>query len=471
MVLILQYGFSQDWELFVKDQNSYYKQQYNNSAKVENFLFDSILVKGDFKIMYFNAKSSLKDECYKEIKQKIYYDYWFKNSNKIDSLIQNDDSILFISDYYSKIDTFLFKPYIKLNDTWITNGITIKCSNLGIMDIFGEQDSVKTFVCNGNNFDNIKFILSKRHGLIEFLPFNEIIFHSNISNFSPYFELIGFNNGETSRGYTQPEFNDYFHLKAGDILYWKDYTSPIDITIPTSTTYHIDSITFVFISSDSIYYDYKRIDYDKIGAISRIGYYSNFHLRKDEGVIVKNHTSWFGLKYDRYQSNEIFFLESLYFKIENDDTITYLQYQLPGLFIDTANCQAAMAADYDWTVGFSTREGNIFQGTYSWGESSSTLIGSIINGIKYSETNIPTKIVGVNFDELNIFPNPFVDYLNIELKDNFNSQLQIYDLLGNIIISTIHKDKIDLSGLNPGIYILRIINNNGKIRQIKIIKQ
>jgi hypothetical protein len=470
-MLIVNNGFSQDWNPFVLNQNSYYKQQYDNSAKVENFLLDSILNIEDAEILYFNAKSELKPDCYKNIKAAFEYMDWFKNPNKIDSLVKKNDSILFIANYPSDLDTFIFKPYAKLDNSWITNGITITCTRIEVSDILNNQDSIKTYTCSGNGYDGIEFVLSKNYGFLKFLPLNEFLYHSSSSDFPPYFELIGYSNGISSFGYTHPDFSDYFHLGTGDMLYWRDYSNPDDITQPRSTTYHVDSITTVYISSDSVYYGYKRTDYNENGAVTHVGNYSTYHLRKDEGKIVQINTSWFGLKYNRYQPYEIFFLESLYFKIENNDTITYTQYHLPGLTIDTSDCMVGFIADYDLTVGFSTREGKIFQGTYSWGESSTTLIGSIINGIKYNETDIPTGIDKITFDNIKVYPNPFHDYINIKSPDGV-SLLEIFDATGSLILkSEIDNEIIDLGKLTTGIYIMKITDSKDKTRQLKLLKQ
>jgi hypothetical protein len=470
LILTAHAGFSQDWNLFVLGRNSYYKQQYDDSAKVENFLLDSVLSTGHTEISYFNSKSTLKPDCYHNIKQE-FEDFGWLNPNKIDRLIKVNDSVLFTVRYPDEQDTFIFKPYAKLNDSWSTNGVTISCSALGVLDIFGNQDSVKTYTCAGNGYDGIEFILSKNHGFIKFLPLNEFLYHSTSSDFPPCFELIGFSDGMTSKGYTQPDFSDYFHLHAGDLLYWRDYSDPFDITQPRSTTYHLDSITYAYISPDSVHYDYKRISYNGNGAVSHVGNYSTYHLRKDEGNIVQNHTSWFGLKYNRYQSGDVFFLESLYYKTENHDTVTYAQYYLRGLIIDTISCETGQIMDYDLTVGFSTRAGKIFQGTYSWGESSTTLIGSIIDGVKYGATEIPTGVVNIRDGSLMVYPNPVKDYLTIVSLNHTLNSIEIYDVAGNLVTTQKYRDNLYLGELKSGVYIVKIWNDHKYIGQRKIIKQ
>jgi hypothetical protein len=466
-----QFGFTQDWQLFIKNQVSYYQQYIDNSIKVESFLFDSSIYNNGIKYLYFNSKSELSDYCYSNLRQEINKLDWLKNPNKIDSLIIINDSVLFVSDYYSEMDTFIFKPFSNVGDSWITNGITLKCTEKKIAEIVGIQDSIKVFECNSSPYDTIIIVLSKSFGLIKFLPFKDFLYHSGNTAFSPYFELIGLKKENISKGYVQPDFNEYFHLNVGDVLFWRDYSDPDDIRIPESTTYHVDSITFVYISKDSVYYEYKITDYDERGAISYIGNYSSFYLRMDEGKIFRNSTSWFGLKYDRFQSNEVFILNELDLKIEGGDTITYIYYQLPGIFIDTTDCQIRFAYDYDLTVGFSTREGKRYQGTFSWGESSTVMIGSIINGVKYGITDIPTGLNGLTTDGIKIYPIPAIDNLTINSPNTKIVKLELYDISGNLILSKSYTEKLNLREVNSGIYILRLVDKNNILHHFEIIKQ
>ena len=263
-ILAGELGNAQGWQLFVKNQLSYYQQRIDKSIKVETFLLDSSLNINGVDYLYFNAKSELSENCYSKLRKEFENFDWIKNPNKIDSLLMTGDTILFIASFSSLLDTFIFKPYCKVGDSWITNSIKIECTEVNVAHILGIQDSIKIFKCTGAAYDTIEFVLSKSYGLIKFLPFNEFIWHDINSDFVPYFELIGFTRADISKGYIHPSFSKYFHLSIGDILFWRDYSGQYD-TFPESTTYHIDSITFAYISDDSVYYDYTRTDYNKKG--------------------------------------------------------------------------------------------------------------------------------------------------------------------------------------------------------------
>lgn len=86
----------------------------------------------------------------------------------------------------------------------------------------------------------------------------------------------------------------------------------------------------------------------------------------------------------------------------------------------------------------------------------------------------PTDFV----DQINLYPNPVVNYLNIRFKKNesVNYQLQLFDINGKQIIKTSlnsqnNNHKLDVSLLSNGIYVLSIssVETNYK-KSFKIIK-
>lgn len=472
LLITSQLAFSQSWNPFPKDQNSYFKQQNETSIKVESFLMDSTKSIGNLQLLYFNANSELNGTCNSSLRQTTNKMYWAKNSNKIDSLLMTGDSLLFISSFDSKLDTFIFKPFSKLNESWVINGTTIRCAEVGMMDVFGEPDSIKTFKCSGTGFDSVEFILSKSHGFTKFLPFNAFHYYSILYNQLPqYFQLIGYRKNGISKGYVQPDFNDYFHLNAGDILYWRDYSAPWDIQQRGYTKYHIDTINYSYLSHDSIFYQLRQTNFDEKGVFESTNNYSKIHLRRDEGKIVNSQTSWVGTKFSTDPISDILFLSSLELKMENEDTITFVNYVFDGFSLDISTCDVRTGFDMSLSVGFSTRAGQIFQGSYSWGEYSSTLIGSVINGIKNGITDIPTGINTLHSTELKIYPNPVKNYLTIDYPNHKIENIVIYDVVGNLMMSTKTKEKIDFSSFPKGVYILKICEANNGFRQFKIMKQ
>ena len=82
-------------------------------------------------------------------------------------------------------------------------------------------------------------------------------------------------------------------------------------------------------------------------------------------------------------------------------------------------------------------------------------------------------ISDVNTNNFNLYPNPAHDFIYIDLVNSCseNVSFKLYDLLGNKILETqLNKNnKIDIAGLNTGIYIFQI-NNNNNIFDGKLLK-
>jgi len=142
-------------------------------------------------------------------------------------------------------------------------------------------DSIKIFSFSSNPYETVKFKLSKNYGLIEFLPFNEFIYHYQYSDLEPQFKIIGFETPAQKKGYSKPNFENYFHLKQGDKLFWRNYSKPDNLILPETISYDVDSITYSYLSSDSVYYEFSRKNYNKYGVLQYIGNYSENYTKKN----------------------------------------------------------------------------------------------------------------------------------------------------------------------------------------------
>lgn len=96
------------------------------------------------------------------------------------------------------------------------------------------------------------------------------------------------------------------------------------------------------------------------------------------------------------------------------------------------------------------------------------------------EEGMTTGIAGLNEEAVNIFPNPVRGQVAIEIAAPFQGKLQmeVYDLAGRKILQTSEKlfqggipFSLDISGIHSGIYLLRLINDEGlPVYQTKIEK-
>ena len=83
-----------------------------------------------------------------------------------------------------------------------------------------------------------------------------------------------------------------------------------------------------------------------------------------------------------------------------------------------------------------------------------------------SEINFP-----YSGNNVNIFPNPVIDYMDVKLSNNADLQsLDIYNIDGIMIKSTqTGLPKIDCSGLKAGLYLLKV-NLKLKTEVVKFVK-
>jgi CHRD domain/Secretion system C-terminal sorting domain len=75
--------------------------------------------------------------------------------------------------------------------------------------------------------------------------------------------------------------------------------------------------------------------------------------------------------------------------------------------------------------------------------------------------------------KLDMYPNPFIDVININNKTNGTLKVEISDLLGKLIESkTIHSDtsQFDYSYLKSGIYLIKLSKTDNQSTTFKIIK-
>jgi PKD repeat protein len=105
------------------------------------------------------------------------------------------------------------------------------------------------------------------------------------------------------------------------------------------------------------------------------------------------------------------------------------------------------------------------------------------NNIYIDDINLDTHI-GINeqqmINELTVFPNPANDELDVlfELKENINARLVVSNVLGQELLVTdkkelnrgLNKQKLQVSNLVPGIYLIKVVDGNKVLGIKKIVK-
>lgn len=102
--------------------------------------------------------------------------------------------------------------------------------------------------------------------------------------------------------------------------------------------------------------------------------------------------------------------------------------------------------------------------------------GSVSEGVQQPyEIFIITDLAGQEIDVcLNVYPNPAVDIITLEIRDHFSSlSYLLTDINGKLIFQNKvagSKTLINCKNLNAGIYFLKVYNENEQLKNFKLIK-
>jgi hypothetical protein len=105
------------------------------------------------------------------------------------------------------------------------------------------------------------------------------------------------------------------------------------------------------------------------------------------------------------------------------------------------------------TAVFNQQQGDVFLSVYMQGKSNTVL-----------------NVNDVKTIDVNIYPNPTSDFVNIKSKVNVTS-LTLFSIDGKKLSENYNEDRIDLSAYGTGIYFLNIVLKDGTTFKHKIIKK
>ncbi len=169
------------------------------------------------------------------------------------------------------------------------------------------------------------------------------------------------------------------------------------------------------------------------------------------------------------------------------DTFTVMVYSPPTFSLGndtTINTNQSLTlempigySDYLWSTG-STAQSIIVDNNNNW---QNTITGRILEGgMCISADTIIVRIgsvgiIGIQNDNISIYPNPVDDVLYIKLgNESEDVRVQLYDISSKLIRNEVFSGKVysleSLNGLSSGNYILRVINRES-ILEYKIIKK
>jgi hypothetical protein len=127
------------------------------------------------------------------------------------------------------------------------------------------------------------------------------------------------------------------------------------------------------------------------------------------------------------------------------------------------------------TWGTTLAEGWQTNATYYWKVSSINVSGSTESPV-FSFTTGSADPLGINeftINSLSISPNPVKDIVTINSPVGFGS-IEVFNQLGQLVLKSnsilMNNNRLDLSSLNPGMYLMKI-NADNKSKTVKIIKE
>ncbi|MCT2409679.1 T9SS type A sorting domain-containing protein [Chryseobacterium antibioticum] len=153
-------------------------------------------------------------------------------------------------------------------------------------------------------------------------------------------------------------------------------------------------------------------------------------------------------------------------------------------YIDTgANFTRSAWNTYKIQLDFTNNQAKYYQnGTliYTGVVAGGTMVGNIaITNDNYNSSayfdgiQVVSGVLGTSevTQKLNykVYPNPTSDYVVVESKDKINS-IEVYDFGGKKLAAPVVGNKVDLSNLSSGVYILNIETPNGKVTE-RIVKK
>ncbi|MFA5620391.1 MAG: T9SS type A sorting domain-containing protein [Weeksellaceae bacterium] len=75
----------------------------------------------------------------------------------------------------------------------------------------------------------------------------------------------------------------------------------------------------------------------------------------------------------------------------------------------------------------------------------------------------------IDYEGVGLYPNPAINFVNILSKEKI-SLVEVYNMKGQKVMNS-NSNKLNVSNLIKGIYLIKIILINGKTETIKILKQ
>jgi len=83
-----------------------------------------------------------------------------------------------------------------------------------------------------------------------------------------------------------------------------------------------------------------------------------------------------------------------------------------------------------------------------------------------------TPVDAVEIPGFKLYPNPaFEDVIYITTAENTQKEIVIFDVFGKVVLQNrIYSTNLDIKNLDPGIYILQVVENNRRTTRKLVVK-
>jgi hypothetical protein len=493
---------AQDWALFPLGIPQYYADSAAAPVTVDQYLLDSVREEGVAQIRLFNMRAwkQVVGDCSISLSNANgYLDPWGTTHHwPKDSLIVRGDTVFKYSEYGSL--PFYFLPHAAVGQAWTVisdfpwNGydqITVTCTGLEQRSFLGITDSVKLFSLLPNGslpgqvpISDFQIVLSKHHGLVEFVPFDLFLHHPMEVDFTAL-ELIGLDDPIDPVGFEKPDFADFFHLLPGDVMIWEYEDHPANISLPTTHFYARDSLTASTLTADSASYSVHRRKIPADGgpivefSVDFQGDRTIYQALLNSGprAITVQNTPVGGIPYFPGGDGSSFLWTAPYGSYQAPltmDTVTSWGYYMLPYEFGAADCSIGEVSDWAYTTELNTREGFT---KVDWSLSTSnirrwTLIGSIIDGVASGDFTVGMASTPAMATGAAVWPNPALDHIQVDLPDSGSPwSYALYDAMGRewgrgLLLA----DGVDVAQLPAGAYVLQA-QAEGRVVNLRFVKQ
>lgn len=389
--------------------------------------------------------------------------------------IQENGEWVCLDTFFTPLDTletFSLFPNAGLNDSWnFTNELQAEITDMDLIDILGETDSVKTISLS----DNSEIILSKEHGII---------------NWRNQYQLIGIEGRDI--GVLVPNFDDmYANISAGDVVCFNSGHFEADGSVYgwvkdtrmdiSEVIKYEDSVVISAHVTSNFYTSMKSENVKTTKSFKDTVYYRNRFTD-----VYPNDTLWIDWPYSGYSGMMISKLSS-----HQWGGLKKTQVLMPSQNMEYSSvfspCEGLYSfelcmddySDYlviEPSVKFGFIEYS--DSGFEWG-SHNNLVGIIDNGdtlgtIYPIDMFVGTKQLSTNSNWI-IYPNPAKDHINLHSSHTGNITYQIYNYSGILIEEQIinkRDDQISIPviDLSSGVYLIKLIQNN-QTEVLKFVKE